>query len=127
MKQLFYFFAITLFATSCASQKYSRTDNITDDVYFSPSFAQKVTEEVPEEPEEDGFHYETGSNTPNPNASYYKYQATGANTNYTPSTPDSNQQTNYSNQQYSYSNPAYSNITNNYYGNNYNSGYNGYN
>lgn len=113
MKQLFLYSAIAIFAASCASQKYSRTDNITDDVYFSPSSAQKESGETPAEPEDDGFHYETGSNTPNPNASYYRYQATGANTNQTSPVPDSTQLLNYSN-------PSYTTVTNNYYGNTYN-------
>jgi len=84
MKKLLLYSGVALFAVSCASQKYSRTDHIVDDVYFSPSdVPQPVEAEAPGEPEQDGFQYDQSPTTPNNNAGYYPYdsiQTTSPNT-----------------------------------------------
>ena len=114
MKKFFLYSGIALFAASCASQKYSRTDNIVDDVYFSPSDApQSVEVEAPEERQQDGFQYDQNTNTPNPNADYYSYSP------YRNSYPDTTTQS------VNYSGNNYQTVTNNYYSG-YGNSYNGY-
>lgn len=74
MKKFILLSVIAVFAASCASQKYSRTANITDDVYFSPNDAEK-TPATNATTGSDGFTYDQTPVTTNPNAVYRHYQA----------------------------------------------------
>jgi len=113
MKKLLLYSGVALFAVSCASQKYSRTDNIVDDVYFSPSDApQSVEAEAPDEQEQNGFEYDQSTSTPNTNTGYYSYQPTQN------ATPDTTTSVNYGA-------TNYQSTTNNYYSG-YGNSYNGY-
>lgn len=92
MKKLYFFLGVSVLLASCASQKYSRTDNITDDVYFSPDDIKEsiqVNRVKPQDSANDGFTYDNTNATANPNAAYRSYQPDPA----TPSqnsTPSSN-------------------------------------
>ncbi len=77
MKKLNFLLGVSVLLASCASQKYSRTDNITDDVYFSPADIQESYQRKPVKPQDssnNGFTYDQSRTTANPNAAYRSYQ-----------------------------------------------------
>ncbi|TNE81697.1 MAG: hypothetical protein EP332_02980 [Bacteroidetes bacterium] len=109
MKKLYFLLGVSVLLASCASQKYSRTDNITDDVYFSPDDIPEsiqYTSVKPEDTTNNGFTYDNTNSTANPNAAYRSYQpdpgTTPSNTvtQNTPNYGTTNQSTNYFSQNF---------------------------
>jgi len=88
---IFTFFVLSIVAASCSSQKYSRTANTVDDVYFVPGNEQFVFAEVHSnnnsEDNNQGFSFDNSPATANPNSSNRDRYSYSNNTNEVQETP----------------------------------------
>lgn len=90
---IFTFFVLSIVAASCSSQKYSRTANTVDDVYFVPGneafvFAEANVDDNSGDNNQ-GFSFDNSPTTVNPNSSNRDRYSYSNNTNEVQETPSS--------------------------------------